>query len=53
MSENTDEKFITTAEALGKYNKELAEQGFNQEMREALVLKASVSLLDSGLAVKA
>lgn len=53
MSENTESKTITTAEALGKFRMELNTQRFDRETIEHLVLKAADSLLDYGLVVKA
>lgn len=53
MSENTEKKPMTTAEALGKFRTELNTQRFNHELIEALILKATDHLLESGLVVKA
>ena len=53
MSENTEKKPMTTAEALGKYRKELLDHGFDHDSVKDLVRDAAPEVLRDGLGVKA
>jgi len=49
---STDVTTLTTAQALGRFRKELVEEGVSPELADALTLQASQSLLEDGFEVR-